>query len=764
MVGRVPGGCASDEASAQKNLGMLQLRAGVAVCAVLAAIHGAPELSAQEAAQPTAAALPEIVVTSPSPIVKGAPARRPAANVAPAAASPQPKPVQQFPGPQSPSEVDNASDAADLSLSPPPGTLLISDDAFVPVTVVTDRQILATPGANIADALAQRPGVSASTFAPGASRPIIRGLDTYRVRTQENGIGTHDVAALSEDHATPIDPYAADHVEVIRGPATLRYGSQAIGGVVSVENERIPTFIPRGGFSGGVYGGFSSVDNGWDGSFKATAGSGGVAVHADGFKRQADDYDTPQAKQSNSFVDSEGGSAGASLIGSDGFVGVAVARVESFYGIPGEEAAIDLEQNKVLARGEWRLRSGGIEAVRFWFGASDYVHEEVAEEDGSVEVGSRFTNREQEGRSEVQHQAFQTPLGELNGALGVQYGHRNIRAQSFEGTSLLEPAETDSIAGFVFEELSLTPRIRLQGAGRIERTTVDGTGLLDFSDPMNLVPFTGAKDFTPVSASAGALYEFPLGVVARLTGQYVERAPDAAELFSQGLHEATETFEIGNPNLDKERAQTVEFGLKRGQGALRFDGSIYATRYDGFIFKNLTGVRCGDTFDTCGVEDELDQLLFEQRDATFYGLEVAAQYDIAPIWRGVWGFDAQYDFVRAKFDGGENVPRIPPHRLGGGVYYRDGRLFLRAGVLHAFDQDKIGPTETETDGYTLVSAEASYTIPLQRSLGGATPEFTIGLRGDNLADDDVRNHSSFLKDEVLQPGASVRVFGSLKFN
>lgn len=721
---------------------------------------------AQEATE-----LPTIEVVTPSPVKK--PARRASA---PGTAAPSPA---QAPAPE---------------LAPLPGTLVIADDAFVAVTVATEHEIAATNGPTITDTLQTKPGISGTTFAPGANRPIIRGLDSYRVRTQENGIGTHDVAAISEDHAIPIDPNAADQIEVVRGPATLRYGSQAIGGVVSVENQRIPTFIPKGGFSGELNGGLTSVDEGKDGSFKATAGSGGVAVHADGFWRDADDYDSPRGTVVNSFVESKGGSLGASLIGSDGYVGVAFARIESLYGIPGEEAEegvdprIDMVQDKVLAKGEWRVRDYGIDAIRFWFGASDYRHNELAIHDPGVddefEVGSRFTNKEQEARIEIQHVPLATALGEMSGAIGVNIGHRKTRGQSFEGESLLEPAETDSVAAFWFEEFALTRNLHLQAAARIEHTTVDGTGWQEFTedpgDPDHFLPteFSGEKSFTPTSASLGLLYQLPFATVARLTGQYVERAPDAAELYSKGMHEATGTFEVGNPNLDIERATTAEVGLKKATGAFRFDASAYYTWYDGFIYRQLTDRECDAESEAGGEfhcevaggggggghDHAFDLAYFQQRDATFYGAELAFQLDVAPIWRGLWGVDGQYDFVRAEFENGENVPRIPPHRLGGGIYYRDANWFARAGVLHAFDQDEIGVNEIETPGYTLVSAEVSYTFQAE-TVDGITPVATIGLKGENLADDEVLNHASFKRrEDVLAPGASVRLFGSIKLN
>ena len=675
--------------------------------------------------------LPGIVITTPSPVARPATTKRsPSQDAAPAAAQPLPEPV--------------------------------AEDTFTALTIVPSAEITGTPGANLADALQYRPGIAGSTFAPGANRPVIRGLDNFRVRVQESGIGSHDVSALSEDHAVPIDPFSADQIEVVRGPATLRYGSQAIGGVVNAVNDRIPQIIPPRGFSVETRGGLNSVDRGTDGAFKVTAGSGAFAVHADAFKRHAGDYDTPRGRMANSFVDNEGFSVGGSLIGPQGFVGIAFTRYDALYGIPAEDARIDMIQDKFQSRGEGRVGGMGIEASRYWFGASDYNHKEVVP--GELEPGSIFSNRETEGRIELQHLPVMTAFGELRGALGTQFGHRKTSAISTEGDGLLDPARTTTVAAFIFEELLVTRRLRLQAAARIEQTAVDGIGL-DLSGPP--VTVAGERTFRPFSASAGLLYELPMGVVARLTGQYVERAPDAAELFSKGVHEATGTFEIGNPFLEKEKAQTLEIGFRKAKGPFRFDVAAYHTRFDGFIFKNLTGETCDDTLATCapGPGGELDQVLFAQRNAKFTGAELQAQYDVAPIWRGVWGIDGQYDFVHARFDdaAGGNVPRIPPHRAGAGIYYRGSSWFARVGFLHAFEQGRIGENETPTDGFTLLNADLAYTFKLGEGASGA-PEMTIGLKGENLLDDEVRKHVSFRKDEVLQPGRTIRLYGIIKLN
>lgn len=724
---------------------------------------------------PANADLPEITVSSPEPETPPAePAEKATPKVTADAPADLPKPKQAKtprskkqpkPAPQTatvapaaaPQSAPNPEPIVD-DLPATPGIRVVSATSFATVRETTAADIAATHGATITDTLASKPGVSGSTFAPGASRPILRGLDNTRVRIQENGIGSHDVSTLSEDHSVPIDPVAADRVEVIHGPETLRYGGQAIGGVVSVENGRIPTAIPPNGISAVVKGGGATTDDSSDGAISVTAGSSGFAIHADTFARRAEDYDTPRGIVANSFAESDGGAVGLSRVWETGFAGVALVRTESTYGIPAEDAHIEMTQDKILARSEWRVGGDGIEALRFWAGASDYAHSEVT---GEGDVGSHFTNTEEELRAELSHQPLSTAFGPLRGTAGLHAGHRNVRGESFEGDSILEPARTTAYGGFLFEELALTNRLRLQAAARIDQVDVDGFGI---QDPLGTpAPARMSRTFTPQSASLGAALDLTANVKARISGKYVERAPDAAELFSKGLHEATGTFEIGNPDLTKEKATTAEVGLSRTAGALRFDASAYYTRFDGFIFKQLTGVACGETLASCGTDDELDQLVFGQSDATVYGTELSAELDVASLWRGVWGIDAAYDYVRGTHDSGDNVQRIPPQRLGAGLYYRDANWRARAGLLHVFAQTDIGLNETETGSHNLVSAEISYTEKAS-SLGALTPEVTIGLKGENLLDDDVRNHASFNKDEVLQPGASLRLFGTLAFD
>ncbi|MER2248467.1 TonB-dependent receptor, partial [Methylorubrum podarium] len=650
------------------------------------------------------------------------------------------------------------------------GVLPVVTNTFSPVTVIPQERIARDQPRTLGDALFDQPGISSSTYAPGAaSRPIIRGLDNARVRIQENGIVNGGVSDLGEDHAVPVNPLNAGRIEVIRGPATLRYGSGAIGGVVSAENNQVPTFIPARGVTGQVTTGYTTVDNGRLGAASVDAGADGIAVHADGFKTATDSYAIPGGIQRNSATESQGGSVGISAIGDRGFVGLSFSHYDAIYQIPGGEAEeartrLTPNQDRLLARGEYRPLNGPFEVLRFWAGGSVYRHEEIGiGEDGIDGVQAIFKNREVEARFEAQHVPVVTALGTLTGAVGVQAGRRVLNSQL---ESFLPPTESRMLAGYLFEELAVGGGLRFQAAGRIEgdrlnsiATQFPGTYLPDDTDPAR---YALTRRFAPKSASIGALQDLPYGFVASLNGSYVERAPTGYELFSQGPHDATATFEIGDPTLRLERARTVEISLRRAEGPLRLDATGYYTRYTGFIYKRDTGNRCDDDFASCGSGDELRQVVYSQANATFYGAEIGAQLDLLPVGDGWAGLEAQYDFVRAQFDDGSYVPRIPPHRLGGGAYLRADGWFARINLLHAFDHTEIAPFETVTPGWNDLRAELAYTQALDPAVYGAT-EVTLGLQGRNLLDDDIRNSASFKKDEILLPGRNLRLFLTARF-
>jgi iron complex outermembrane recepter protein len=243
----------------------------------------------------------------------------------------------------------------------------------------------------------------------------------------------------------------------------------------------------------------------------------------------------------------------------------------------------------------------------------------------------------------------------------------------------------------------------------------------------------------------------------------VERAPAAAELYARGAHDAPGTFEIGDPRLKLERARSLELGLRRSEGPLRVDASAYYTRYTGFIYRRLTGVSCGDEFDTCGVDNELKQIVYSQQNAKFYGVDLSAQYNAFTYNDSVFGVTGQYDFVRAKFDDGTNVPRIPPHRVGAGLFWRDtSGWFAKVSLLHAFAHTETAQFETRTSGYNLLNAELSYTHKMDKKIAGIT-DVTVGVTGTNLLDAKIRNSTSFKKDEILLQDRGARGFVNVRF-
>ena len=765
------------------------------------------------AAPPSSTQLPEITVTAPSPIVrrKPAPPRTPA-RVARAA------PGQNRERPAEPQ-------AAPVAAAPQQGVLPVVTDQFATVTVVPNEEIRRSGGATLGDLLFSKPGITGSSFAPGASsRPIIRGLDVNRVGIVENGVGAGGVSDLGEDHFVPIDPLATDQVEVVRGPAALRYGSTSIGGVVSATNNRIPEALPSCAAAPfQSYGlpvkapladvqssscvnvetrtAVSSVDRGVEGGILLDAGGGNFAVHADAYGRKAGDYSIPgypylfdqtrpvNGRQPNSAVQADGASVGGSYIFHGGFVGAAITQNDSLYRIPGIEpsdhqARIDARQTKFTAKGEYRPDAAAVDAIRFWAGATDYKHNEVALADpadfSSLGVRQTFTNKEQEGRVEVQMTPFNARFAAVTTAFGLQAGHQELTASSPDDPTsplngLWDPNKNNRVAGYVFNELKFTDSTKAQIAGRVEHVNLSGTmpafipELFDLNaNPGDIGPSTARNlSFTPKSASIGLIQNLPGELVASVTAQYVERAPKPAELFSRGGHESTVTFDIGNPNLSIETAKSVEIGLRRATGPFRFEATAYYTKFNGFIYRRLTGNTCEDVACVAPADPafplELNQAIYSQRDATFRGGEFQSQFDVGPLNGGIWGIENQFDVVRATFSDGTNVPRIPPVRAGGGLFWRDANWLARVNVLHAFAQNDIAPVgETPTAGYNLLKAEVSYRTKLDPSWFGAR-EMMVGLVGNNLLNENIRNHVSYTKDEVLMPGIGVRAFANLKF-
>jgi iron complex outermembrane recepter protein len=453
-------------------------------------------------------------------------------------------------------------------------------------------------------------------------------------------------------------------------------------------------------------------------------------------------------------------------------MGLSFSHFTSLYGIPGADAAtsrtrIDMEQFKLTGKGEFNIGGSVVDTIRYWAGGSVYKHkEEGPNAFGLFESAAVFKNREFEGRVETQLKPLDTAFGRLTTAVGVQFGRQQI-STSGEAGGLLQPTQTRSAAGYIFSELQFLQTTRLQAAARVEYVSARGNGAAYPADFLGAtapeIDDPRGRRFMPMSASLGVLQDLPFGFVGNLTGQYVERAPRAAELYSRGPHDAPGTFEIGDPSLRKETAKTIEIGLRRAAGPFRFEAAGYLTQYNNFIYRRSTGVLCDDDFASCGTGSELKQVIYTQRKAQFLGAEVRGQYDALEHGNNVFGVEAQYDIVRATFDGGERIPRITPQRIGGGLFLRsDGAWLAKITLIHAFAVNKIAPEETPTKGYNLLNAELSYRT---RFAGGpmGPVEVTAGVAGTNLLNETIRNHISFRKDEVVMPGRGIRGFVSVKF-
>ena len=638
------------------------------------------------------------------------------------------------------SAIANAADPASsidtivVSASP-----ITPEDKLATIVETVDRdEILRAGGANLADALANTPGVTASGFASGSSRPVIRGFDSSRVRTLEDGIGSFDVSDVGPDHGIPIDPLSAQRIEVIRGAATLRYGSQAIGGVINAINNRVPSRLPDEPFAAELTGLYGTNADTRQGSALLDGKIGSFAIHADGFRREADDYDTPDGAMANSFFRGDGYSLGGSWLFDKNRVGAAVTHYDSEYGIPGEDAFIDMKQTKELLRTSFAPQIGAFHTLTIEGGHADYEHSEI--ELGTGEVGSTFQDDEWDARAEALFGA----MGPFSAAaLGAQFQNRQFSALG-EGADYLLPTETRTAAAFAFADAPLTERLHLHVGARVESVEVDGTPADDVRT---------SRAFTPISASAGLLFETSDALQLGLTLSSAARAPGQTELYARGPHEATATFETGDPGFDEERANSLEATLRFDAGNTSLEVAVWSSDFTDYIFGNLTGRTCDDE-GVCAANDsgELAELIYEQRDATYWGAEARANIDLVEaagaLLRGV----VLADFVRAKLDEGGEVPRISPYHVGLGLDW-DGPK-LGGGFLVKYTgprEDHLATAETPTAGFVSVDAQAMWR-PFEKS-----PDLEIALVGRNLTDRLQRNAVSLNKDEVILPGREVRL-------
>lgn len=624
----------------------------------------------------------------------------------------------------------------------------VSERAAIIATDVIDEEALAQgPAATLGDMLNGRPGVRSTNFAPGASRPVIRGLSGPRVQVLTNGIGLIDASSVSPDHAVAADPSESNRIEILRGPSALMYGGSAIGGVVNVMDGRIPNERPTGRFDGRVTAQASSVDDGLSGAARISAGFGPLVLTADVSRRETEDYDIPSPAISQRLADAEGiartetgtqanswselsnWGIGAGWVEESGdFVGASFKSTDSRYGVVAEDGVfIELSQERYDVRGEHSFDSGPIQTLRASIGKADYTHTEF---EGPGEPGTIFVSDGWETRLDL----VQVARGGWNGAVGVQVLSKDFQAIGDE--AFVPSTETDEFGLFAVQRFD-ADIWGVEGGLRFDRRAVSGVAFGDST--------ATRLDYDNWSASASAFLRpvKPLFLGLSLTRN--ARAPSDTELFADGLHIATSAYERGDRTLAPEIVTTIEGTAHYDQGAFTGDIHIYRSEFDGFIDEVNTGLVFVDdeTLETFPI------FQFTQTDATFTGVEAEGEVEVWRSGERAVSLSLGGDMVRAESDLG-NVARIAPWSLTAGAEWTSTMLDASLSVRRVGRQDRVADYELPTDGYTMVDASLAWRPLADRAV-------TVFVQGKNLTDEEAREHASFLKDIAPLPGRNVRV-------
>ncbi|AZC59210.1 TonB-dependent receptor [Pseudomonas chlororaphis] len=648
-----------------------------------------------------------------------------------------------------------ASQAHALELQPQVITAnpLGSQQTAAPSTVLEGDDLTLQQQGSLGETLNKQPGVSSSYFGPGASRPIIRGLDGDRIRLLRNGVGALDASSLSYDHAVPLDPVNVERIEIVRGPAALLYGGSAIGGVVNTFDNRIPTEAIEGIHGAGElrYGG---ADTTRSSAGKLEAGNGTFALHLDANSRQFNDLKIPgyarsrhapasedgngkKGRLGNSDGRQDGGAIGGSYTWDDGYAGLSYSNYDSNYGSPAEEdVRIRMKQDHYAFASELRNLDGPFSSLKFDAGYTDYEHREI--EGG--ETGTIFKNKGYEARVEARHQ----PLGPLNGVVGTQVSRSEFSALGEE--AFVPQTDTDSAALFILEELQATERLKLSLGGRLEHTRVDP----DSKGNERFSQADSSSSFTAGSLSSGAVYTLtPIWSVAATLG-YTERAPTFYELYANGAHVATGTYEVGDANLSKEKAVSSDLALRFDNGTHKGSVGVFYSHFSNYI--GLLG--SGRTLNDEGEEDAggMPEYTYSGVRARFAGIEAQDHWKLGESAYGKFALELSGDYTRAKnLDNGEALPRIAPLRLNSGLLWELDRWQARIDVEHAASQRRVPDNESGTDGYTTLGASAGYHFDIGSS------QWLAFVKGENLTNQTVRYASSILRDIAPAQGRSIEV-------
>jgi iron complex outermembrane receptor protein len=656
-------------------------------------------------------------------------------------------------------------------------------DVLQGTTVLTGQELTRQLRPTIGETLARQPGVSATSFGPSASRPILRGFQGDRVRVLTDGIGSIDVSNTSVDHAVIIDPLLAERIEVLRGPSALLYGSSAVGGVVNVIDTRIPRTVPKEGYRVNGIATYGSAANERSGGMAGDVAVGAhLVLHADGSYLKSGDLRTGgyilsrdaraqalataalpvnpgaedpidyaasaalKGKLPNTQAETWTAGAGAAIITDNGSLGVSYSHYDSLYGVPvryatlpGQEQEaprLDIVQNRVDLRGEIDTGGDVLSKIRVRVGQASYRHFEL-EEDNSV--GTAFYNKGLEGRLEVVH----ANRGGWQGASGVQFYNRIFNVVGDE--AFLPKNETNQTGLFTLQQYE-SGRFRAEGGLRYETTDLAARTTED-----DLRFFRGSKSFDAVSGSLGASYGVTDGVRVGLNLSRTERAPSGEELFANGAHAGTQAYELGNPDFKLEKSWGLEGTLHAHGDGFSFDASAYYNWFSNYISENqVTAPVCQAAAAPSGRVVDLPCFQYQQVDARYYGFEADASVKIAQIGTYAVNADVLGDYVHANIVDDGPVPRIPPMRVLGGIEAQGDRINGRVEVEHVFDQNRTATFETPTGDYTMVNASIGL------SPFGKDSKTTLLLSANNLFDVNARRAASFLKDFAPLAGRDFR--------
>lgn len=682
-------------------------------------------------------------------------------------------------------------DAVEVKATPLADT---AESLAQPVEVLAGEKLDEAKANSLGETVGKLPGVQSSYFGPGVGRPIVRGFDGARVQVLSDGLSSGDVSTVSVDHAVTIEPFLADQIEVLKGPATLLYGSGAIGGAVNVVDGRIPESAPDEPFQGRAELRADSVNDGRTGMLRLDGATGnGFVFHFDGLHRETDDYEIPGYAESarqlaeegetpdpaergilpNSDLRTDSAALGLSWIGDKGFFGAGYSLYSTRYGVPGhshahgdehehegEEEGAHEEEGPVhivmdQRRGEVRAGLndiGPFKSLRAKVAHTEYTHTEFE----GQEVGTVFDNDSTEGRIELVHQ----PFGGFDGAFGLQWAQRDFKAI---GDEAFVPASKSRDAGLFWIGSRQFGAVKLELGARHDKNKID------VDEAVAIGP---NRDFGTTSVSAALKWDIDEAFHVSFGLDRAQRSPTAEELYSNGLHVATGSVELGRPDLDVETANRAEIGLHWHNGPLKLGASVYHVRYDDFIYLADTGVE----------EHDGPVRVWTQDDAKFNGAEAEADWNFLQNGSGSWNVRLFGDVVRAELDGsgtrpidfsvphgdhthdysidlarGGHLPRIAPWRVGGELRWERGPLRASLGAVRYAKQDHVAQFETETPGYTLVDAHIAWHGDTS---GGNAWELFVD--GSNLLDKEARAHTSFLKDVAPLPGrniaAGVRIF------